>query len=156
MREGLIEGYASLFDVADLSGDIVVRGAFERSLAERGPEGLRLLYQHDTEEPIGIFRDAFEDEAGLFVRAEINLETQRGHEAMALLDQGALTGLSIGFNVVEAEKGGAGGRFLTEIDLWEVSLVTFPMLPGAQAWPAGEEAEGALLRALKSGRRLFA
>lgn len=156
MQQGLIEGYASLFGVADLSGDIVVKGAFERSLFERGSEGLRLLYQHDTAEPIGVFREAFEDEAGLFVRAELNLETRRGHEAMALLNQGALTGLSIGFNVVEAEKGEQRRRFLTEIDLWEVSLVTFPMLPGAEAWPAGENEESALLRALKSGMRLFA
>lgn len=82
MQQGLIEGYASLFDVADLSGDIVVPGAFERSLESRGTDGLRLLYQHDTAEPIGIFREAFEDEVGLFVRAELNLETQRGYEAM--------------------------------------------------------------------------
>jgi len=153
---GLIEGYASLFDVPDLSGDVVVQGAFGRSLESRGPDGLRLLYQHDTAEPIGIFREAFEDDVGLFVRAELNLETRRGYEAMHLLSQGALTGLSIGFNVVEAEKGEQRQRFLTEIDLWEVSLVTFPMLPGAEAWPAGDEPEGTLLRALKSGKRVFA
>ncbi len=152
---GLIEGYASLFDVPDLSGDIVVQGAFGRSLESRGPEGLRLLYQHDTAEPIGIFCEAFEDEVGLFVRGELNLETRRGYEAMQLLSQGALTGLSIGFNVVEAEKGEARQRFLTEIDLWEVSLVTFPMLPGAEAWPANDTTAGALVRALKSAKRLF-
>lgn len=151
----LIEGYASLFGVADLSGDTVAPGAFAASIAERGAEGLRFLYQHDAEEPIGIFRDAHEDSVGLFVRAEINLETQRGHEAMSLLVQGALTGLSIGFNVVEAERSGAASRLLTEIDLWEVSLVTFPMLPGASAWPASDGPEGNLLRALKSGSRLF-
>ena len=154
MTEALIEGYASLFGVEDLSGDRVAPGAFAASLAARGPEGLRLLYQHDAEEPIGIFREAFEDQAGLFVRAEINLETQRGAEAMSLLVQGALTGLSIGFNVVEAERAGAA-RLLTEIDLWEVSLVTFPMLPGASAWPASEGPEANLFRAFKSGSRLF-
>ena len=140
MQQGLIEGYASLFDVADLSGDVVVAGAFERSLGERGADGLRLLYQHDTEEPIGVFLDAFEDDVGLFVRAELNLETRRGYEAMSLLNQGALTGLSIGFNVIEAERADGRQRFLTEIDLWEVSLVTFPMLPGAEAWPVSETA----------------
>jgi uncharacterized protein len=154
MTEGTIEGYASLFGVADLSGDTVAPGAFAASLAERGADGLRLLYQHDAQEPIGVFTQAEEDARGLFVRAEINLETQRGFEAMSLLGQGALTGLSIGFNVVEAERQGQG-RLLTEIDLWEVSLVTFPMLPGAGAWPAKEGAGGDLVRALKSGSRLF-
>jgi hypothetical protein len=155
MQQGLIEGYASLFGVADLSGDIVVPGAFEASLAARGAGGLRLLYQHDTAEPIGVFVDAYEDEAGLFVRAALNLETRRGFEAMSLLTQGALTGLSIGFNVVEAERGAARARLLTEIDLWEVSLVTFPMLEGAEAWPVSDTPEGTLVRALKTGSRLF-
>jgi hypothetical protein len=155
MPQGLIEGYASLFGVKDLSDDIVVPGAFDGSLRRRGAEGLRLLYQHDTEEPIGIFAEAFEDAVGLFIRAAINLETRRGFEAMSLLAQGALTGLSIGFNVVKAERAPPRGRLLTEIDLWEVSLVTFPMLPGAEAWPVSENPEGTLVRAFNHASRLF-
>src|SRR5262249_48597295 len=150
----LIEGYASLFGIADLWGDTVAPGAFAETLGVRGAEGLKLLYQHNAEEPIGVFTEAFEDTRGLFIRAEINLETQRGFEAMSLVRQGALTGLSIGFNVIEAERRGQG-RLLTEVDLWEVSLVTFPMLPGASAWPAQSGPEGELLRSLKSSSRLF-
>jgi hypothetical protein len=155
MQTAEFEGYASLFGVKDLAGDVVAPGAFDASLAQRGPNGLRLLYQHDAAEPIGVFSDVHEDATGLFVRAEINIETQRGFEAMSLLRQGALTGLSIGFNVVEAQRASAASRLLTQIDLWEVSLVTFPMLPGAEAWPVGQGPEGDLLRVLKSGSRLF-
>ena len=155
MKTASIEGYASLFGVKDLSGDTIVRGAFARSLQGRGAQSVKLLYQHDAAEPIGVIEAAQEDVRGLFIAGELNLETQRGAEAHALLAQGALTGLSIGFNVVTAEKQARGERLLKEIDLWEVSLVTFPMLPGAFAWPADQPAQAALVRTLTNASRLF-
>lgn len=154
MKTSSIEGYASLFDVKDLAGDTIARGAFARSLRERGASVVKLLYQHDAAEPIGVLETAQEDARGLFIAGELNLATQRGSEAYALLTQGALTGLSIGFNVVTAEKRAHGERLLTEVDLWEVSLVTFPMLPGALAWPA-DAPEAALVRTLTNASRLF-
>ena len=148
-----IEGYASLFGVRDLAGDMIAKGAFARTLRARRPSAIKLLYQHAAEEPIGLLTHAEEDLRGLFIAGEINLETQRGAETRALLHQGALTGLSIGFNIVSSERQGRSLRRITEIDLWEVSLVTFPMLPAASAWLAeGEE----LLRTLMMSSRALA
>jgi len=155
MNTAAIEGYASLFGVKDMAGDIVARGAFARTLRDKSPGAFKLLYQHDAAEPIGLLSDAHEDARGLFIAGALNLDTQRGEEAYALLVQGALTGLSIGFNVVTAAKQGRDGRLITEIDLWEVSLVTFPMLPGASAWPAEDAPQASLLRTLSHGSRLF-
>ena len=155
MNTAAIEGYASLFGVKDLAGDVVASGAFARTLRDKSPGAIKLLYQHDAAEPIGLLSAAQEDARGLFIAGELNLETQRGEEAYALLVQGALTGLSIGFNVVTAAKQGRDARLITEIDLWEVSLVTFPMLPGASAWPADEAPQTSLLRTLSHGSRLF-
>jgi Escherichia/Staphylococcus phage prohead protease len=156
MNTAGIEGYASLFGVADMTGDVVAAGAFTRSLRVKSPAEVKLLYQHDAQEPIGALAELQEDERGLFVAGDLNLETQRGSEAYALLRQGALTGLSIGFNVVTADARGRQGRLITEIDLWEISLVTFPMLPGASAWAADPAPQGALVRTLINGSRLFA
>ena len=155
MNTAAIEGYASLFGVKDLAGDVVASGAFARTLRDKSPGAIKLLYQHYAAEPIGLLSAAQEDARGLFIAGELNLETQRGEEAYALLVQGALTGLSIGFNVVTAAKQGRDARLITEIDLWEVSLVTFPMLPGASAWPADEAPQTSLLRTLSHGSRLF-
>ncbi len=152
MHTAPIEGYASLFGVRDLAGDVIASGAFARTLRQRAPGAVKLLYQHAAEEPIGILSEAREDSLGLFIAGEINLETQRSAEARALLEQGALTGLSIGFNIVTSERDGRSQRLITGIDLWEVSLVTFPMLPGASAWLA-EEGDGAFFRALRNGTR---
>ena len=155
MNTADIEGYASLFGVKDMAGDIVAPGAFTRTLRDKAPSAIKLLYQHDAAEPIGLLTAAQEDARGLFIAGALNLETQRGEEAYALLLQGALTGLSIGFNVVSAKSQGHEGRLITEIDLWEVSLVTFPMLPGAAAWPAEATPQANLLRTLSHASRLF-
>jgi hypothetical protein len=133
--DGRIEGYASLFGVADQLGDLVERGAFARSLAALKAAGrsVKLLWQHDPAEPMGVWDMVREDDVGLKVRGRLLIETRRGREALALLRAGAMDGLSIGYRAVRTVRGEGGGRVLTEIDLWEVSLVTFPMLPDARA-----------------------
>ena len=131
--EGVFSGYASLFGVPDLSGDVVAPGAFSRSIAARRPTGIRMLYQHDPAEPIGAWIDIREDERGLFVRGRLALEVARASEVASLMRAGALDGLSIGFRTVKARSDRATGlRRLTEIDLWEISVVTFPMQPEAR------------------------
>jgi HK97 family phage prohead protease len=130
--DGLVEGYASLFGVVDLGRDRVERGAFAASLARRGPRGVRFLFQHDPSEPIGAWGQIVEDSRGLRVSGRLNLAVTRGREVHALLRQGALDGLSIGFRAVRSARGPGGVRRLVEIDLWEVSVVTFPMLPDAR------------------------
>jgi HK97 family phage prohead protease len=131
--EGTFAGYASLFDRVDLGRDRVVRGAFRRSLAERGTSGVRMLWQHDPNEPIGVWQLIEEDHKGLFVRGRLSTTVNRAREALALMRQGALDGLSIGFRTARSRIDPKSGvRELTEIDLWEISLVTFPMLPEAR------------------------
>lgn len=131
--EGRFEGYASLFGRPDLSGDVVEAGAFRATLAERGAAGVKLLFQHDPLEPVGRWLEIHEDRKGLVVRGELVTGTRRGREVMSLMRGGLVDGLSIGFRTVRSrtERGGAIRRLL-EIDLWEISIVTFPMLPGAR------------------------
>lgn len=131
--DGSFSGYASLFGTVDLSNDRVERGAFAHSLAERGAAGIRMLYQHDPNEPIGAWTEIREDERGLFVRGKLAQGVKRAREVLDLMRASALDGLSIGFRTVKARKEATGGvRRILEADLWEISVVTFPMLPGAR------------------------
>jgi len=125
-------GYASLFDQADHSGDIVRRGAFAASLRRRAASGVRMLFQHDAGEPVGVWDAIEEDSRGLYVRGRILGDAPRGRAALALVRNGAVDGLSIGFRTIRAQPRPGGGRELLELDLWEVSVVTFPMLAGAR------------------------
>jgi HK97 family phage prohead protease len=131
---GQFDGYASLFGVPDLARDVVLAGAFQDSLAQRGGAGgVRLLWQHDPREPLGVFTHIQEDRRGLYVRGALNLQVGRGQDLFALLRQGAVAGLSIGYKPVRARRDAlTGQRHLLQVDLWEVSLVTFPLLPAAR------------------------
>lgn len=127
--EGVVEGYGSVFDFADSYSDVIEAGAFKSSLAAHKAAGTlpAMLWQHEADQPIGVWEDMSEDKTGLKVRGRLAMDTQKGREAHSLLRMGAITGLSIGFMSKKwtyDEKSGV--RTLTEIDLWEVSLVTFP------------------------------
>ena len=127
----LIEGYASLWGVADLNGDVVARGAFADSLARTGAGGVRMLHQHESRAVVGVWDEMVEDERGLKVRGRIQDWSGEARYAQALTRAGALDGLSIGFRAAKARRDGRL-RVLSAVALWEVSLVTFPMLPGAR------------------------
>jgi HK97 family phage prohead protease len=128
-----ISGYASLFWTRDLNDDVTAAGAFGASLAKTGAGGVKMLCQHDADRPIGVWDEAFEDGRGLFVRGRILDATPEGRLCAALVRAGAMDGLSIGFKTTKARPDETGRlRVLTEVDLWEVSIVTFPMLPGAR------------------------
>ena len=128
-----IQGYASLFWTRDLNDDVTAAGAFATSLRRTGPEGLRMLHQHDSRAPIGVWDLVTEDQRGLFVRGRILGLTPEARLCAALVRAGALDGLSIGFRTLKARPDGSGRlRVLTEVELWEVSIVTFPMLPTAR------------------------
>jgi hypothetical protein len=130
---GSFEGYASLFGAEDQGGDVVMPGAFRASLARQGAAQIRMLFQHDPAQPIGVWDAIREDARGLYVRGRLTLEVERASELLALMRAGALDGLSIGFRTRKAVRDAASGRRrLYEIDLWEISIVTFPMLPGAR------------------------
>lgn len=128
--DGFFEGYASVFGIIDQGMDTVERGAFVKSLSQRKP---KMLWQHDTDDIIGVWEEVKEDERGLFVRGRVLKDVNKGREAIALLKAGAIDSMSIGYRVVEAVAEGAGRvRKLLELELFEISLVTFPMLLEAQ------------------------
>ena len=127
----VIEGYASLWGVADLNGDVVQRGAFRDSLARSGAGGVRMLHGHDGGAVVGVWDEVAEDERGLRVRGRIEPWSAVSRMAEALARAGALDGLSIGYRTARARRDGRL-RVLSGVELWEVSLVTFPMLPGAR------------------------
>lgn len=155
--DGEFEGYASLFGVADLGADVVMRGAFADSLRQRGPRGVRMLWQHNAAEPIGAWLSLVEDARGLKVHGRLNLEIARAREALALMRDGSLDGLSIGFRTERARRDRKTGlRHLHKLDLWEISVVTFPMLPQARvsAVKRGTIEDGVAARARQSSNRL--
>jgi uncharacterized protein len=143
--EGVFSGYASLFGVADLTGDVVLPGAFRTSIGRRGAAGIKLLYQHDAAVPLGRWLKVEEDEKGLKVTGRIHAGIERGREVLSLIEAGILDGLSIGFRTVRARTDRKTGlRRVAEVDLWEISVVTFPMLPGARIGAiVGGETRGA-------------
>ena len=131
---GLFEGYGSVFGNKDLGNDVIEKGAFTKSIKRRTNKGVKLLYQHKSDMPIGVFDEIREDDHGLVVKGRLALKTQAGAEAYELLKMGALDGLSIGFRVNPSEVSydkRNNKRIIKEVDLMEVSLVTFPMNPQA-------------------------
>ena len=130
----IIEGYASLFDRPDRGGDIVERGAFSKSLKALKSQArtVKMLWQHDPSQPIGLWEEIAEDARGLKVRGRILTNVVKGREAAALVAAGAIDGLSIGYRTRRSSKDKQGRRVLKELELWEVSIVTFPMLPDAR------------------------
>ncbi len=135
-----IAGYASVFGEADQSGDVVQTGAYRASLQKLSADGrsVKMLWQHDPTKPIGVWDEVHEDGKGLFVKGRLLPDIQSGAEALALIKAGAIDGLSIGYRTLEAEKSTKSGRLLHKLELWEVSLVTFPMLPQARVSTGGK------------------
>lgn len=127
--EGRWIGYGSIFGNKDSAGDIVMPGAFANTLRKSGGRPLPCLWQHNRQEPVGIL-NCKEDSKGLECSGELNLDVQKAREAYSLLKQGAISGLSIGYRtIVDEFDTKTNTRFLKELDLREVSLVTFPCNP---------------------------
>jgi HK97 family phage prohead protease len=154
--DGVFEGYASLFGTADLGKDVVMPGAFHDSLKKRDASAVRLLWQHDPSQPLGRWLSIEEDRRGLRVRGKLNLAVERARDIHALMREGAVDGLSIGFRVERARaERPTGLRRLEKLDLWEISVVTFPMLPGARVETVKQTAPGLAARIRSAARRLF-
>lgn len=120
----MIEGYGSVFDIADQGNDVVVKGAFSNSL--KSGRKVKMLWQHDANAPIGVWDEVAEDGNGLRVKGRIMPSIRKGAEAYDLVKAGAVDGLSIGYRTVKSSDR-SGARMIMEAELWEVSLVTFPM-----------------------------
>jgi HK97 family phage prohead protease len=133
LPDGTVEGYASLFGELDQARDMVMPGAFEASLRRRGVRRVPMLFQHDPSEPVGVWLELREDIHGLYARGRLIPEVVRARELLALLTAGTADGLSIGFRTVKGRIDPKTRiRKLEAIDLWEISIVTFPLLPGAR------------------------
>lgn len=142
VQEGsVISGYASLFGAVDQGNDVVEPGAYAASLNALAAKSSRvkMLWQHDPTQPIGIWDEVREDSKGLWVKGRLLESIEKGREAKALIEAGAIDGLSIGYRTRKATKNSKGQRLLTELELWEVSLVTFPMLPTARITGKSDE-----------------
>ncbi|MBN9585987.1 MAG: peptidase U35 [Afipia sp. 62-7] len=131
--DGTVEGYASLFGEIDQARDMVMPGAFTQTLQSRGLRRIPMLFQHDPSELVGIWLDLHEDFRGLWARGRLIPDVARGRELLALVREGAIDGLSIGYRTVRAKiDPKTRVRKLYQVDLWEVSIVTFPLLNGAR------------------------
>jgi HK97 family phage prohead protease len=131
--DGTVEGYASLFGEIDQARDMVMPGAFSASLRSRGVRRVPMLFQHDPAEPIGVWLELTEDARGLYARGRLIPEVVRARELIALLAAGTADGLSIGFRTVKGRLDPKTRiRRLEAIDLWEISIVTFPLLANAR------------------------
>lgn len=154
-----ISGYASLFGVADLAGDEIIHGALAASLANR-QQPVAMLYQHDATRPLGHWTQLRETTHGLWVEGVLAERVQLADEVSALIEQKMLRGLSIGFRPVRVTRGAAGAdarvkRRLHQIELVEISIVTFPMQPlAALHRPVSEEHHATVSSLTLAGDRL--
>jgi uncharacterized protein len=134
--------------------DIILPGAFTESLEKRSAAGIKLLYQHDPAEPIGVWEHLREDAKGLHARGRLLLSVSRAREVHALLEAGALDGLSIGFKTISARRDTkASVRRISKVDLWEISVVTFPMLPDARIATIGKRLAAPYARSAREFER---
>lgn len=147
--KGEIEGYGSTFGgEPDSYGDVIAPGAFAESLADHKAAGTmpKMFWQHDSWEPIGKWIDAKEDEKGLYLRGKLNMDVQRAREAHALLKNGDIDGLSIGYRIKEYSVDTESGVWTLErVDLREVSVVSIG---------ANENAVVSSVKALKAAHDL--
>lgn len=151
-EDGRFAGYASVFDLVDNQRDKVLYGAFADTLKGRVGE-IKLLWQHQMDEPIGYFTTMFEDTHGLYVEGQLMLEVEKAREAYVLLKQGVVTGLSIGYAPIRYSMDpDTGVRQLNQVALYEISLVTMPANEASQVTVVkGRDNFSALEAALQRG-----
>lgn len=131
-ESGVFAGYASVFDVVDSQADVMMRGAFTESLQSTDRD-VKLLWQHAMDEPIGVIEQLREDQHGLYMKGRLLMDVARAREAYSLLKQQVVKGLSIGYSPKRYRVDDQTGiRYVSEVDLWEVSLATFPANEAAQ------------------------
>ncbi len=134
-KKGVFDGYASVFNTVDYHQDVVMRGAFMKSLNQwhQKLQTPLLLWQHNPNEPVGYCLNLAEDHHGLAIRGQILTSFKRGSEAYTLIKSRRISGLSIGYIPTQTQTiPGQNVRVLMEIDLREISLVTIPANPHAE------------------------
>lgn len=154
--DGTVEGYASLFGEIDQARDMVMPGAFAQTLKQRGLRKIPMLFQHDPAEPVGVWLDLREDFRGLWARGKLIPDVARARELLALVEAGAVDGLSIGYRTVRGQiEPRTRVRKLYQVDLWEISIVTFPLLAGARVRAVKEAALPSLSRVRTQAERAW-
>ena len=158
--KGEFEGYGSTFNNVDQGWDIMMPGSFKSSLSKRPPGKVKMLLQHNSYQPCGVWTDMAEDSKGLYCKGQFLMNTTVGRETYEMVKAGALDGLSIGFRTLKDEYDHANGtRMIKEVDLREISVVTFPMNEEAQIssvkneLPTERELEDWLVREAKFSRQ---
>ena len=132
-EDGQISGYAAIFNTKDQGGDIIDPKAFDNFLASKANPVM--LWQHNPREPIGVWTKAEKDKTGLMLTGNLLTDLQKGAEARTLLKAKAISGLSIGYRTKQdrvTEEKEDGDRVILDLELWETSVVTFPMHLDAQ------------------------
>lgn len=145
--ERTFEGYAAAYGNTDSDNDIIEQGAFAKSIKEGFPaKSIKVLWQHDARQPIGLPVDMREDSKGLWVKSRIS-KTAKGDEALELMRDGVINRLSVGFSIPggKSQIDGQGIRHIYEGKLFEYSLVT---------WPANDQAVITGVKTLKEMRQL--
>lgn len=131
--DGRFSGYASVFGKVDQGNDAVMKGAFKQTLESRVSSDVRMLFQHDPEKPIGVWKQIIEDDKGLKVDGQLTRGVRQSEEVLELMRSGAVDGLSIGFRTKRARTNPTTKvRQIFALDLWEISIVTFPLLEEAR------------------------
>jgi HK97 family phage prohead protease len=144
VKEFEIEGYGSTFGNVDLGGDVVMPGAFASSIARHSIDGTmpKMLWGHDAHAlPIGVWEHMEEDDRGLYLKGRL-ADTQMGKDVRTLAKMRAVDRMSIGYSIVDAEFRKDGAFMLKELELWEVSVVNFPMNPEAAIVAAKHQFRG--------------
>ena len=134
-EDGTFEGYASVFATEDHHGDTVVKGAFKAGLKKlaKDKRKIKMLFNHDRYQPIGVFKEADEDDKGLYVHGKLTLGVQKADETRLLMLDEAIDSMSIGGYVVKEKwDNKTGKRDLLELELREISPVVFPALDAAR------------------------
>ena len=127
--ERKFSGYANTFDHLDRAGDITQKGAFTKSIKEHIANGTKplMLMHHDTSRPVGVWEKLVEDAKGLYVEGRLTKGVRDADEAYALLKDGALNSMSIGYKVIDDEYDmNKRANLLHEVSLFEISLVSIP------------------------------
>ena len=134
-EDGSFEGYGSVFNNKDLGNDVIKYGAFSESIKSKKPKQIKLLYQHKTDEPIGVIDSLEEDSRGLKIKGRLAMKTQKGKEVYELMKMGALDSMSIGYRLSPDDykyNDKLKKRTISRVDLMEICMVTFPMNPKAK------------------------
>nr|WP_232503112.1 HK97 family phage prohead protease [Wolbachia endosymbiont of Cimex lectularius] len=151
-ENGVFSGYVSVFNVVDKQNDLILPGAFKENLNK---DKTTLLWQHNPSEPIGYIIDIHENDVGLYITAHLLLGIQKAEEVYLMLKTGVINGLSIGYIPIEYDiDHESEARVLRQVELWEVSLVTFPANLAAQVVnvKSQDNEQKVLIRAIKKAR----